>query len=246
MSGTTKRALLPVALVMIVTALVVLVATLAASGGPTQVFEGVGPTPNRITTSEVSPSETLPAGGDTESDVLRLEGERGSSLTWLGPVVRGLLLALVVVSLALYAYFALRRRRPRRRAADDRHADPDFALVDPVAAVTSALVEDADDQDAALATGSPRNGIVEAWLRFEVQAERGGVPRKEWETSSEFTERFLDTVRADPEATALLADLYRLARFSDHELGEAERVAAASALTRIRQRSGPGARTATP
>lgn len=243
MSGTAKRALLPVVLVVALTAIVVLVATWAASTGPTQVFEGVGPTPDRITTSSVTPTDTPTIEFDGESDTTRLAGERGESLLWVGPLVRGLLVALVVISVLLYLYRSLRRRRPQRsgRALDDG-IDPDFSTVDPLAAVSTALIEDATEQDTALGQGSARNGIVEAWWRFEVQAERGGVPREEWETSSEFTERFLASVHADPDAAARLGELYRLARFSDHPLGEDDRDAAAAALARIREQPRSSAR----
>lgn len=246
MSGIAKRAplpvvlraLLPVVLVAALTTLVVLVATLAASTGPTQVFEGVGPTPDRITTSTVTPTSEPTVAFEGESDITRLSGEQGESLLWVGPLVRGLLLALSVVALVLYLASVLRRRRVRRRGSDaDVGSDADFAVVDPLAAVSRAVVEDAAEQDAALGEGSARNGIVEAWSRFEVQAGRGGVPRAEWETSTEFTERFLASVHADPEATARLGDLYRLARFSDHPLNEVDRAAAAAALARIRERA---------
>lgn len=243
MSETSKRALLPVVLVVAVTALIVLVATLAASSGPTQVFEGVGPTPNRITTSTVSPTEAPIVEVEGESDVTRLQGEQGESLLWVGDVVRGLLLALGVISLAYYVRVLLRRRRPRRSGSvDDGGTDPGFVVVDPVAVASIALVEDAVAQDAALGQGSARNGIVEAWLRFEIQAERGGVSREGWETSSEFTERFLGSIHADPGAVASLGELYRLARFSDHPLGEDDRDAAAAALARIRERLPSSAR----
>ena len=43
----------------------------------------------------------------------------------------------------------------------------------------------------------PRNAIVACWDRFEEHAERAGLARRPWETSSEFTLRLLDLVSAD-------------------------------------------------
>ena len=54
-------------LVVLVSAAVVLIATLAASSGPTQVFEGVGPTPDRVQVTQ--PSETPTPGSEVEDDV---------------------------------------------------------------------------------------------------------------------------------------------------------------------------------
>lgn len=231
-----RRALLPVVLVVVITGFVVLVATLAASTGPTEVFAGAGPDPDRVTTN--APSET-PASAptdDPDSDVDNLFEDRESgSLTWVGTVVRAILLVLIVAALVLtVAYYARRGRRLRAASAVEEAAGDDFGTVDAFAAVSSALVEDAEQQDAALREGSPRNGIVEAWLRFELQAAAAGEPREEWETSTEFTLRLLESLRADLDATSRLAELYRVARFSAHPVAEADREAAAEALRRIR------------
>lgn len=235
MSATTKRALLPVVLVALVSAVVVLVATLAASTGPTQLFEGVGPTPDRISASQPSETPTEPADIEDDTDGGTLPDNSGDALRWLGPVVRGILLALVLVAVVLLAVFALRRRRARPgRSRLQEDLDDHFALVDPLEAVAGAIRADAPEQDVALREGTPRNGIVEAWQRFETQAAAAGVPREDWETSTEFVRRLLASVRADAQAVADLAECYRLARFSDHVLGEAERQGAADALRRIR------------
>jgi len=239
-SGTSKRTLpvvsvVPVVLVVLVTAIVVLVAALASSTGPTQLFEGVGPTPDRISASQ--PSETPTEPTDEPDDV-----ERGLSLNdgadnlrWIGRVVRAILLGLVLVAVVLLIVFALKRRRPRSgRSRLEEDLDDDFAVADPLEAVAGAIRAGAEVQDAALQEGTPRNGIVAAWQRFESQAAAAGVPREDWETSTEFVGRLLAVVRADARAVADLAAVYRLARFSDHVLGEREREGAAEALRRIR------------
>ncbi len=235
-SAPSAGGLLASVLVVLLVGLGVAVATLAASTGPTAVFSGAGPDPDRIS---VRPSESpTPAPVDEEDDTddSILPSDGAGSLRVIGLIVRTLLVVLIVVALVLAAVFFLRRRRPRRAGSPlQLDEEPDFDVVDTLDAVSSALVEDAPEQDAALRAGSPRNGIVEAWLRFELQAARAGAGRRDWETSTEFTLRLLDALRADPAATARLAELYRVARFSDHEITEAEREDAAAALGRIRE-----------
>jgi hypothetical protein len=231
-SGSGAVAVLAVGLA---TVLVVLVGTLAASSGPTEVFAGDGPTPERISTTPPTETATAePGGGDGPAPpVPELDDD---TLSTVGRVIRALLGVLVVAALLL-AVAAYLHRRPRRVASRVQlGGDDDLAVADPLPAVSAALVEDAEEQDAALQQGTPRNGIVAAWLRFEVQAARAGVPREQWETSTEFTVRLLAALHADADATRRLAELYRLARFSDHDLGDEERAAAADALRRLRTR----------
>src|SRR6478736_4766013 len=119
-----------------------------------------------------------------------------------------------------------------------------FAVVVTPRRVTEAIVRDSQQQRVLLLEGTPRNGIVECWHRFEEQAAGTGVVRDEWETSAEFTLRVLDLVDADSAAVTRLAGLYREARFSDHPLDESHRSAALEALDAIHaqlSRHGSGA-----
>ena len=76
---------------------------------------------------------------------------------------------------------------------------------------------------AALQHGSPRNAIVECWLRLETAVVDAGVRRDPADTSTELTMRVLATRHVDPAAIASLAALYRGGRFSDHAMGEDDR-----------------------
>ena len=99
-------------------------------------------------------------------------------------------------------------------------------------------MRDADEQDALLRDGDARNAIVATWHRFEVQGERAGVPRRPSETSSEYALRILDLAEADTGPVRRLAELYREARFSDHEITEEHRAEALAALAGIRRSLG--------
>ncbi|WP_134764525.1 DUF4129 domain-containing protein [Nocardioides sp. 1609] len=215
--------------------LVLLLGVWAATAGPDDAFRSDGPDPDRITTSAPTapPSTSAPAPPAADDDGALDDSDAG----WLAVVLGGVIFlaaALVVLAAVALAQSGLRRLRapapapaPRDRRPDD---DPDLTVVD-------AVTRDADVQREILATGgtTPRNAIVECWHRFEVQADRAGIPREPWETSSEFTLRLLDLAGADGHAVARLAELYREARFSEHEVGEEHRVAALEALRRIHQ-----------
>lgn len=141
-------------------------------------------------------------------------------------------LALVVFLLLLVRHQAGRRRRRSAREAIT------FATLDEPAHLAAEIVADAASQDAVLRAGDPRNAIVAAWQRFEVQGEAAGVRRERWETSSEYALRILDLVSADAGATNRLAGLYREARFSEHPVTEVHRTEALEALVMIRRSMG--------
>ncbi len=120
----------------------------------------------------------------------------------------------------------------------ERHgeADPDatgFAVIGTPERLARSLSDDAEQQRALLAEGSPRNGIVQCWHRFEQLAEEAGLGRRVWETPGEFALRLLTTVDADEDAAYRLTLLYREARFSHHELPESAREDALDALVTI-------------
>lgn len=220
-----------VVLTGVLVVLVLLLAAWAASAGPDDPFPGTGATPDRITTEppaeEVTPDTGTPPPRDDER-------EPGSSP--LAAVIGAVVLAAGLALLALLVWFTvayLRQARTLRlvhRTGDDSGPPDDL---EPAEAIATAFLAGAEEQLADLAQGSPRNAVVACWHRFEVQAERAGVPRERWETSAEFTLRLLDLVEADASAVARLSDLYREARFSEHEIDEGARTAALETLEAI-------------
>jgi hypothetical protein len=104
--------------------------------------------------------------------------------------------------------------------------------------MTRELLADAAEQRRVLSVGEPRNAVVACWQRFEDQAATAGIERHPWETSAEFTLRVLDLADADGHAVAVLAGLYREARFSEHPVTEDDRAAALAALDSIHRTIG--------
>lgn len=218
--------------------------------GPDEVFTGPGPTPATLTTA----TETcLPLDATEnprnlplceEPDTTRRDAEdlvrQADPPLWLRSLVGALQLLLLgaVVALTGFAVVAAARavrRRGRTRAERDA---VEFTVLDEPQRIAEQMAADADEQEALLHEGEPRNAIVAAWSRFEVQGERAGVGRRPSETSSEYVIRILDLVSADSGAVNRLAGLYREARFSRHEMTEEHRAEALGALAGVRRSLG--------
>jgi hypothetical protein len=236
---TARRAsALAVGGVVVIALLVVVLATWASSIGPSNVLRGDGP--GRITTPTMAETSVSPSAQSTPS------AESADDVHETPPWFRALAflvdLAVFVVAVILAArlvrWLARARRRTRVRRRREAAIDEAFDVVEPPAAVAREMLADAPAQRAMLLEGSPRNAVVACWHRFETQAAEAGLERRAWETSSEYTMRVLDLVDAYQPAVSRLGELYREARFSEHELTEAHRQRALDALDEIHRTIG--------
>jgi ABC-type transporter Mla MlaB component len=189
------------------------------------------------TTTGTTPTDTASPGDEP----LPEPGEPPFLLTLVAVVLQVAALGVLLVGLFLAVRW-LWGLRIRRRV---HTPEVEFDVVEAPQRVAAAVANGATEQRLLLLGGTPRNGIVACWNRFEVQAAAAGVPRRPWETSSEYTLRILDLARADTHAVAALAELFREARFSEHELGERARRRAVALLDEIhaslgRRHSGVG------
>lgn len=208
-------------------ALGLLVLVWVSSSGPVTVLSGGRtPAPPEPTPS-AAPSETVPPRSAKE--ILGDRAPSGTDLSWVGDVLSVLLLAGLIAALILACRHLWRDRwrRPEREVVQE------FTVLPEAEVVSGALARDAGGQVAAMAAGSPRNGIVDCWRRLEMVIADAGVPRHRAETSAEFTIRVLHRLDVDPRAIGELAGLYREARFSEHRLEESHRAAALAALQRL-------------
>ncbi len=187
-----------------------------------------------------SPSlpDVEPAEIDIEAREVPIEqltaNDDGSALVipdWVQAVLR-VLLATAGIMLAVLAVVTAWRRRPRLRWRRLASGDGDFEVLPDVA---SAIVDDAATQRSLLNRGTPRNAIVQCWLRLEHEVADVGLPRRPADTSVEFTERVLARYSVEPGAIHELAALYREARFSEHALDESARRAALVALDQLHE-----------
>lgn len=256
-SGGVSPAVRAVLVTAAASLLMVLVAW-ATLIGPDEVFTGPGTIERTFTPTQRTciPLPTPDADGTVETpdnpdnlpycdEPVAADGEASEPVSqappplWLKVLVwifvftgAVMLLALVVVLVRM----ARDQMRPRSRRV--AHDAVEFATLDEPARLAEEIVAGAAEQDAALRDGDPRNAIVAAWQRFEVQGEAAGVGRERWETSSEYALRILDIVAADAGATHRLAALYREARFSEHPITEDHRAEALRALDVIRRSLG--------
>lgn len=243
------------------TCLFVVLVAWASLLGPDEVFTGPGPQPSTVTTTSESciplPTTTA-ADGTVTTQVPPDASERNycqppaPSISdyrdvvddaplplWLKVVIGAFLLGVVtvVVGIVLYLLVALVRELRDRRREEER-PDVAFDVMGEPGRVAEQVARDAEEQVAVLRAGDPRNAIVAAWHRFELQGARAGVERRSSETSSEYALRVLDLADADSAPVTRLAELYREARFSDHPVTEEHRERALRALDDIRRSLG--------
>lgn len=230
--GRGRTALLAVACLIGVVAV-----AWAAAGGPVRMPDlsyGGSPTTAEPVASPSPSGAASPSPGHGKGKAEPKVEEPSVDLSWVRYVVVG--------GLALYLLVWLLRTVPRRLLRiwrdlpdEDPEDDPDgperVLSPDELAAAVAA---DRAAQLAAVEEGTPRNGVVAAWSRLQEIAADTGLPRHRWETSVEFTSRMLAALPVDEVAVLAATELgvlYRRARFSSHELSEADRERARAALT---------------
>ncbi len=132
---------------------------------------------------------------------------------------------LVVVGLAGMAavaiFVASRRRRDALRGEEALVAEQ----------LADVLDETVDDLRA---EPDARRAVIAAYARLERALAAAGVQRKRQETAAEYVPRVLAGLEVDGGAVHSLTELFTTAKFSNHPVGEPEKLAAVSALERIR------------
>lgn len=140
----------------------------------------------------------------------------------LGYAVVAMLAAILLVCLVLVVKaFVATRDRPAPPADEA----PDLDLE----ALAVAVARGSDDRLAALSAGTPAEGVIAAWAHLEAALHTAKVPLASSRTSTEVTLDVLRRFDVDDATVRGLAALYREARWSRHELTEADRARAAAA-----------------
>jgi hypothetical protein len=214
--------------------LLLVLVTWAASIGPDRVVSGghvdrVGHEEPSSSPASAAPGQRGP--GDRFHH--RSQVPAWQSLLALALEAVTICVGLFLLGLLVRKIGQLWRQRSRRRRRT-RPQDVEYEVLGSAAHVTEVMAGDAEEQRSVLSVeGEPRNAIVACWQRFEKQASRAGVERRDWQTTAEFVLGILDLVGADRGAVARLAELYREARFSDHPMSDDHRRAALEALDAI-------------
>jgi hypothetical protein len=218
-----------VALTVLSVGLMLVLVMLAARVGPQRIIHGPLIDPE---VAPVSFSFSPPPGAAVPPIGARGTVHTSGLMQVIGWVIRALL-GLCVLWLVYRLFRRLRDAWSDRAGRDPRPSEVAFDVLEDPDELAEEIRDDFDAQLALLLDGHARNAIVACWDRFEEQAERAGLARHEWETSSEFTIRVLDLVAADQGAVARLERLYHEARFSEHPIEEHHRRAAVEALEAI-------------
>jgi uncharacterized protein DUF4129 len=232
-AGPAAR-LLPWVLAGLVVLLVITLAVLGARSGPWVPPAPSGAAaPTTVAGPPALPKPRLPAqvtaaAAPTPSPTV----EDGGVLTWV--LVGGVLL-LVVAGVVVLATGLLHRPRWRRGlplegASLEAREQPGAALPGAVERALDAV----EDPDA-------REAVVQAWLLLgRAAAETGTAPRAA-ETAAEYARRLAAERGLPAGAVAALAELYREARFSTHEVRPEQRDLAREHLLALRAALGSGA-----
>ena len=231
----TRASSVAVVGVLAAVGLMLLLVTWAATIGPQEVVTDDGSPPSYPTLSPSASATEAPTGVDASA---RGSGGGNDVLPEIVTIVASGLAGVLMAALLLTAVRWLLTRDWRRRRREPDPAEVEFDPLDAPALLAEKMLAGELRQREALATGSPRNAIVACWHSFEELAEGAGVRRQRWETSSEFTMRVLDMLSADGGAVLRLAELYRDARHSEHDITETNRRSATEALDAIHRSLG--------
>ena len=156
-----------------------------------------------------------PTGGAETSDAL------AALLGWGAFVLVGLMAGVALWFLVRYLVASARERR--RPLPPDVVADLDLDVL------AVAVATGAGGRMDALSAGTPAEGVIAAWVHLEATLHEAGVPLAPSRTSTEVALDVLRRFAVDPVTLRTLADLYREARWSRHELTEDDRVRAGEA-----------------
>jgi len=195
-----------------------------------------------ITTSGPTPIFTSPSQPETSQPTSKATPrQQGTPIPkeadkpwngWLLFNIKILMYVLMVIfAVALLMFLvsrATQRRRRSRPAADvGEPMDVDELSEEELSASLAATVA---ARLAAMAAGSPRNAIVRCWVELEEAVVEAGLDRNPALTAAEFTREVLGRLAVDQGTITVLSDLYREARFSEHDLTEQHRARATAAL----------------
>jgi acetylornithine deacetylase/succinyl-diaminopimelate desuccinylase-like protein len=185
------------------------------SGGP---GDGTGPTRFIQQPSASAPPKRIKPS--TATDLA------GLFLYVLGVV--GVVLGLVVL------IAVLRSMIYRRRLARVRHRAPPHAGEDAAPDLTRTLRAAVDEALDELGSGGPvSDAIIACWLRLQAASSDAGIEPVASDTAEEAIERVFTVRTVRPAPLRALAELYREARFSGHQMVAADADAARAALREV-------------
>lgn len=227
-----RRAALRRWMPVLVVVAALLVVGLAAQGAGLQWEAAEVPTPEGALEPPPRQPETM------EIPTMGEEGEARESYTlpsWVSWVVLAILVGIPVFFILLFL---------TRKLIDWlAHAPPSSGIADPEPEYLHRdfdLVEDA--VNAALAEmdlgDDPRAAIMACWLHFERASEAVGIERESSDTPADLVRKLLVRHELDGAALRRLSEAYLRARYSPHQVVEADRDQARDALIALQAQLG--------
>ncbi len=163
---------------------------------------------------------------------------------WADYVVRIVVAVAVLAVLTLIVLFLVRLAKAVVRADRRRAVGPSGNAADIPEIDDEELEETVAATVASLRRGIPVDGaVIECWRRLERVAADSGIVRSPTQTSQEFTVEVLGHAVVDAGALQDLAELYRQALFSTHQLTDVHRDRAITALEALNSQLTRGEQT---
>lgn len=194
-----------------------LLVVVAARGESAVPSEPVGWRPDEYEPPPVTPSPGMSARAGQVP-------KQASNESWLVDVIVGVVVAVLLVSVVLFAYAMVRGFHKKHTHGRGVPGDD--------AGGTVVELQDALEQARdvlARVGGEPRDAVIRAWVTLENATAYKRAPHQ---TATEFTVALLQKETADEDAVRELRALYHRARFGQHS-GDGDAAAARAALDRI-------------
>lgn len=183
-------------------------------------------------TPEVGEGPTLPSPSASAEAVE--EDPRDSTLPgyllWMGAAIFAAPLVLLLFFLPAVVWLPRLRARLLLRRRLRAPPPPEVEDEVPAARLAAAVDEGLRELD----QGGAGEGVLASWVLLERAAAEAGTHRAAPETPSELATRLLDRHAVSSGPLLRLADLYREARFSRHDVPETSRAEARAALEQLR------------
>ena len=179
--------------------------------------------------------DLLGLGGDDGGPAPTITMPAVTTLEAPGPPPESGVVPMIVVGVALAAMVGI---VVAQLAADRRRRRPPPTPAERLVELLDDTLEDLEREP------DPRRAVIGAWARMEAGLAAAGLPRRPAEAPFEYAGRVLETALAGrgtavgplrPGSVHRLTGLFERAKFSHHDIGEADRDQAIAALRAVRQ-----------
>jgi hypothetical protein len=225
--GSQQRARLIAVAVVVLGALALVALAARSDRAPTLTARPAataGPVPTGAGTAVPVPVDSSPTDDQLDGRNAPDWMVWAAAALFIAPILLGVFFAPAMFWLSAGGFPWFRRRGPGDASAPE--VDDEVQAVELAAAVEEGL--------RGLDQGGPGEGVVASWVLLERAAADAGTHRAAPDTPSELAGRLIDRHAVSSAPLLRLADLYREARFSRHELPESARTEARAALEQLR------------